>query len=382
MGVSSKGAGSQGRMRRVLVRGGGIVGRSLAMLLAKDGVDVVLAERATAGDERKDPRAYALNAASVGLLQGLRVWPHAEACPVYDMQVWGDKGGALDFSAWRQAVDVLAYIVPAAAVEQMLDEALAFQPRIERVGSDVASDLPGVDTVVICEGRESPTRQQFGFEMDIRPYGHSALAARLVCTQAHGCVARQWFSGKDVLALLPLADRREVSLVWSMPAERAQAMKALSAADFEEALVAATQAALGKVALQTPVVGWDLRFACARHWLMRRHGQVAVLAGDAAHAMHPLAGQGLNVGLGDVAALARVWREAPAWRALGDERILRAYERERRAAFMKMGGGCDAVFDLFMSSWGFVCTARNCGMSALNVLPPLKHWLASQARDV
>lgn len=374
----------------VLVRGGGIAGRTLAMLLAHDGLDVALVERPMAIDGSKDPRAYALNAPSVQLLKDLRVWPEDKACAVYDMQIMGDAGGRLDFSAWRQHVDVLTHIVPAVAIEEALDQALRYQSRVTRFKTDDGKRLPHAPLVAICEGRDSQTREQFGIEMKEVPYGHTAIAARVVCENGHGHIARQWFN-HDVLALLPLVsdDDKEVSLVWSVPDERAAELLALPVADFEAQLRDATHNVLGELRLQTSRASWPLRFARAQRWIahggadkdMHTQGQVAVLVGDAAHAMHPLAGQGLNVGLGDVIALAKVLREAPDWRAVNDEKLLRPYERARKAAFAKVGGTCDAIFHMYMGTSSALRVARNWGMGAVNAVGPVKRWLVGQARE-
>ncbi|CAK7044996.1 FAD-dependent monooxygenase [Saezia sanguinis] len=365
----------------VLVRGGGIAGRTLAMLLARDGFNIALVERPTPMDESKDPRAYALNAAAVKLLRDLRVWPKEDACPVYDMQIAGDSGGQLAFSAWRQEVDTLTYIVPAVAIERALDKALDFQSRVQRLNAQENPRLPQTPLVAICEGRDSETRAAFGFKMKASEYGHSSLAARLVCEHGHGHIARQWFSGQDILALLPLTSEndKEVSLVWSVPSARAAELQALSAAEFEAVLREASHGALGELRLKTPVVGWALRFAHAERWIARAHGQTAVLVADAAHAMHPLAGQGLNVGLGDVMELARVLREKETWRSLGDEKMLRPYERARQTAFLKVGGACNALFHIYTGQAAPLKAVRNAGMNVVNAVKPLKRWLVGQA---
>lgn len=373
----------------VLVLGGGIAGRTLALLLAQHGFDVVIAEqenKSLDAGEVKDPRAYALNANAVDLFKKLRVWSHKSACPVYDMQVCDGERAKLVFSAWQQEVDVLTYIVPAFDVEKALDHALDFQPRIQRVSAQEGPRaMVHAKLVAICEGRESVTRAQFGFEMQTKNYGHMALAARLSCTLPHGHVARQWFKG-GVLALLPLVSEvqgaHEVSLVWSVPDAQGRVLKGLSPEDFVAALYDATQGVLGSFELQTMVASWPLRFAYAKHWVMRRDEQTAVLVGDAAHAMHPLAGQGLNTGLGDVVKLADVLGQAPAWRSVDDERLLRSYERARKAAFMKVGGGCDALFEFFMNEQSAVEMVRQMGMVLVDHTLPLKRWLAAQARNL
>lgn len=368
----------------VLVRGGGIAGRSLALLLARNGVDVTLVEHAMPMQEQHDPRAYALNAVSVSLLEDLRAWPQELACPVYDMQIEGDAGGHLAFSAWRQEVAALTHIVPAVAVEQALAQAIHFQSRITCVTDDKTAELPPMDLIAICEGRDSVTRQQFGFEMQTKFYRHRALAAHLKVELPHGHIARQWFDGQGgVLALLPLAangNNNEVSLVWSLPETRAMELQGMPKTAFLEQLFDAVHGVLGTFELKSSILGWDLRFAYAKHWIANRGGQTAVLVADAAHAMHPLAGQGLNVGLGDVIELARVLCAAPDWCDLASNRVLRPYERARKAAFMKIGGFCNALFEVNAQSSSSVRFLRNQGMKLVDHCKPLKNWLAAQAR--
>lgn len=368
----------------IIVRGGGIAGRSLALLLAHDGFQVALVEQALAADEHKDPRAYALNASSVQLLQDLHVWPAEKACPVHDMQIQGDHGNLLLFSAWEQEVGALTHIVPAVVLEQALGQAVQYHPRIERLIDSENLHLPQASLVVICEGRDSPTRASFGFEMQAHAYHHRALAARLQTEKKHGNIARQWFDGQGVLALLPLnSDEHspygEVSLIWSLPQSVAHELQVLPEDAFLARLEEASNGALGALTLQTPVVGWDLRFAHAKRWIARTNGQTAVLVADAAHTMHPLAGQGLNVGLGDVMALARTLRETPEWRDISSLRALRPYERSRQAAFMKVGGLCDTLFHLYTNPSRLAHVLRNNGMGLVNRCNPVKKWLVKQA---
>jgi 2-polyprenyl-6-methoxyphenol hydroxylase-like FAD-dependent oxidoreductase len=129
----------------------------------------------------------------------------------------------------------------------------------------------------------------------------------------------------------------------------------------------------------SPVQAWSLELARARRWITRTAQGGVALAGDAAHAMHPLAGQGLNVGLGDAAELARVLSEREFWREPGDLKLLRRYERARQADVSAMGWATDGLFGLFAQSDGRVQALRNWGMSGVDRFEPLKNWLARQA---
>ena len=362
----------------VLVRGSGCVGRALALSLAAQGLRVALlgsAEPTKA--QREDIRTYALNAASVALLRDLKVWeslPADAICPVYDMQVSGDQPGArLDFSAWQQGVAELAFIVDAGALETQLAAAVSFSPHVHTVDAPVPAALTAG-----CEGRDSTWRAELGVQWQAHGYGQCAIAARLVADLPHQGVARQWFRHPDVLALLPFEKPQvgaSYGLVWSLPEARAEALLALDDADFEAALNDASEGAAGALRLASARSSWPLALArasplCGPGW---------VLLGDAAHRVHPLAGQGLNLGLADVAALARVIRARESFRALGDERLLRRYSRERLAATWAMGELTDGLLRVFASDALPLREARNRGLRWLNVAAPLKRFLTSRA---
>ncbi|MDN3920993.1 FAD-dependent monooxygenase [Roseateles violae] len=366
---------------QVLVRGSGCVGRALALALGAQGLRVALlgSEQPTAA-QREDVRTYALNAASVALLRELKVWdslPPDARTPVHDMAVAGDEAGSLlEFSAWQQGVAELAFIVDAAELEQQLAVALRFAPHVHRVDAPVPAEL-----VALCEGRDSQARAELGVRFEPLARGQRAIAARLVADQAHRGIARQWFRAPDVLALLPF-DRPQpqhaYGLVWSLPEQRANDLLALDDAAFEAELNEASGGAAGRLSLASGRASWPLSLARAEPLL----GPGWVLLGDAAHTVHPLAGQGLNLGLADVAALAEVLRRREAWRPLGDERLLRRYQRERQAATWAMGELTDGLLRLFASEAAPLRSLRNQGLSLLNALPPLKRWLTGRALGV
>jgi len=366
---------------QVLVRGSGCVGRSLALALGAQGLRVALLGTAEASEaQREDVRTYALNAASVALLRELKVWdslPADAITPVYDMVVAGDRAGAvLEFSAWQQGVAELACIVDAGALEQQLAAALRFSPHVQVVDAAVPAELE-----VLCEGRDSARRAELGVRFDPLSYGQRAIAARLISDQPHQGVARQWFRSPDVLALLPFARPEpgaSYGLVWSLPEARAAELMALSPEDFEAALLEASGGAAGRLRLAGSRASWPLALARAEPLL----GPGWVLLGDAAHLVHPLAGQGLNLGLADVAALSRVLRERESWRRLSDERLLRRYQRERLAATWAMGELTDGLLRVFASESAPLREARNKGLSLLNSLTPVKRWLTGRALGI
>ena len=380
----------------VQVCGAGIVGQCLALSLARLGLQVALRPQAVAAPVSsaqavavEDVRAYALNAASVALLQRLKVWdtlPAHAATQVLDMHVQGDApGAALDFSAWQQRVGALAWITDAAALERQLGAAVRFAPHITLIdAADVAADAADLTTgtraalTALCEGKASATRAALGIGFERHAYGHQAIAARLTSTRAHRGLARQWFRSPDVLALLPFDTPQpghSFALVWSVPDQRARDLLALDAAGFEAQLMLASGGAAGELKLASARAAWPLMRAQASAWC----GPGWVLLGDAAHVVHPLAGQGLNLGLADVQALTRVIEQRETWRDLGDEKLLRRYARERAAPTWAMGQVTDGLLTLFADEAPALRELRNRGLTLVNRLSPLKRWLTARA---
>jgi 2-polyprenyl-6-methoxyphenol hydroxylase-like FAD-dependent oxidoreductase len=362
----------------VQVRGAGIVGLALSLALARIGLRVALLPDAGA-PHGPDVRAYALNAGSVALLKGLKVWdalPANAATPVYDMLVSGDRPpGRIEFTAWQQRVAELAWIVDAAVLERELGSAVRFAPHVRLVEAAQPAAL-----TALCEGRASATREALGIAVDRLDYGQRAVAARLVADRPHQGVARQWFRAPDVLALLPLdtpEPGRSYALVWSLPDADAQAMLAADPAAFEQALAQASGGEAGALVLASQRASWPLALATAQRWC----GPGWVLLGDAAHVVHPLAGQGLNLGLADVAALAQVIAGREPWRSLDDERLLRRYVRRRVAPTWAMGRVTDGLLRLFSHDAAPVRELRNRGLTLVNRIAPVKRWLTARALD-
>ena len=373
----------------ICIRGAGIVGRTLALLLARERLRVALVD-APLKTTGPDVRAYSLNGAAQRLLQDLRCWPDSPAVtPVHQMQVFGDHGGTLTFGAQDQGTSELNWMVDVPVLEARLAAAVQFQPQIEVVPSPVAAPL-----TVICEGRASQTRAELGVGFDITAYEQHAIATRLRCELPHGGVARQWFtwgqvpgrteSQAEILALLPLGGEggHEVALVWSVHPLRVPHLMGLSSEDFAQELAQACGLALGRMSLTAERAVWPLQLARASRWIGDMPGtskQAFALAGDAAHAMHPLAGQGLNVGLADVAELVRVIQGKEFWRPLHDLKLLRRYERARQADVQAMGLVTDGLQRLFAQPGPVWQNLRNWGMRGFDRSGPLKNWMTRHA---
>ena len=363
----------------VRVSGAGIVGKTLALALSRLGLSVALRSEPARAAMREDVRAYALNAASIALLRRLKVWdtlPKEATTVVRDMLVYGDAtGAALEFSAWEQRVGELAVITDAAELEHQLGQALRFAPHVTEVADDVPATL-----VAHCEGRAAAALRSLGAGFEQRSYGQRAIAARLVAARPHGHVARQWFRSPDVLALLPFGrpePGRSYALVWSLGEERATELLTAEAAEFEQQLALATGGEVGELRLASERAAWPLLLGRAAAWC----GPGWVLVGDAAHVVHPLAGQGLNLGLADVAALVGVIETRESWRNVGDERLLRRYVRQRAAPTWAMLRITDGLLRLFAEDAAPIRELRNNGMNLVNRVSPLKRWLTARALD-
>jgi 2-polyprenyl-6-methoxyphenol hydroxylase-like FAD-dependent oxidoreductase len=363
----------------ICIRGSGIVGRTLALLLARERLKVGLVSRPAPATPEPvtDVRAYALNAKSKALLESVRCWPDAQhATEVLAMQVKGDAGGEVNFAAEALQVPGLTWIVDVPTLEAQLADAVRFQPQIELLDAPRPAAL-----TVICEGKASSTRAEFGVEFEVTRYPHRAIAARLQGELPHAQTARQWFSQGDILAFLPIdgAQGRTVAIVWSVQESRAQALLDADPADFCQQLQAASEGCLGALSLVSERSAWPLQMARARRWVGVHAGKAWALAGDAAHNVHPLAGQGLNLGLGDVAHLAQVLHGRDYWRSVGDLKLLRPYERARQAELLKTGAAMDGLQQLFSQSGTPWQAMRNWGMKGFDRSGPLKAWVARQA---
>ena len=242
---------------------------------------------------------------------------------------------------------------------------------------------------VVCEGRNSQTRQELGVTFNTLPYQQHALATRVRCAQPHRQQAVQWFSRAhgelDILALLPMggAHGQEAAVVWSLPSAQAHGLQAMTAIEVSQALTQASQQAWGELEVTAAVQTWPLHLAMADQWTGRMaNGGAWALAGDAAHAIHPLAGLGLNLGLADVSELARVLQTRETtqyWRGVDDRYLLRQYERTRKAGMLGVWLACDGLQRLFNHPNTLAQSLRNSGLNGFNQLSPLKQWVVKQA---
>lgn len=382
----------------VLVCGTGIAGLAMALGLAKAGFSPALlgprsTPKAPAGDVYC-PRVYAISASSQAFLDQLGVWGMMDAArvtPVETMEVYGDASGMVNLHAWQAAQTALAWIVESSELERVLQQAaqvfgIAWHPeKFQRLAARTVVTDTGrsltPDLLVGADGAQSAVRQAAGIGHTSRPYGDQGLVVHLTAELPHQNVALQWFTGDTVLALLPMpdtADGHQVSMVWSMPDEMAKALLAMPEAQrnnqLEARLMAASGGRLGRLQVRSPLFGFPL--------FLEGSGMVApgvALVSDAAHRVHPLAGQGLNLGLGDVEALLEVLRHKEAFRAAGDLRVLHRYRRARAEPIMAMRMATDGLHRLFAAQAAPVAWGRNVGMQVVDRVPFLKRLLIGGA---
>ena len=365
----------------ICIRGDGIVGRTLALLLARQNLQVGIVTQPNT--TKPDVRAYSLNSASRDVLSSVRCWPDAlHATAVMDMQVWGDGGGCVHFES--PTPDGLTWIVDVPVLEAQLGDALRYQHNITLIDAPQAAQL-----TVICEGRNSHSRQDLQVETEVLPYQQTAVATRILASVPHAQKAMQWFaqnnSGLEILALLPLGGAKgdTFGVVWSLPPVRVNEVMALSTENFTSALLDASHGVAGSFELICERATWPLQLAHVKQWAGTfAEGGAWVLAGDAAHSIHPLAGLGLNLGIADAVQLAQVLEarlSTEYWRSVGDRYFLRRYERARKAGILPAWAACDGLQRLFDHPNNSVQALRNWGMNSFDALSPLKKWTMQQA---
>ena len=381
----------------VAVVGTGVVGLAAALGCAQQGLRVALIGpvprlRVPTGEVPFDPRIYALAAASIQLLEDLRAWPqvdHGRIQPVVRMQIEGDAGGSLSFDAYSAAVESLATIVEEGELLRALWMACGFAPALSHLDDSFQALEPGADRVRVrlaagraieprlvlgADGRASAVRAAAGFNVIETPYRQTAVVANFACTEPHRGVAHQFFTDEGVVALLPLPGGH-VSLVWSAPEAVATELLALVNGELATRVGARTQGRLGALAQRGQAHGFDLCDLRVDRVVADR----LALLGDAAHVVHPLAGQGLNLGLQDVAQLLKVLAGREPWRDPGDLVLLRRHERARAEPVGLMRLTVNSLARLFETPNPAVRWVRNRGLDWVQATPPVKNLLIRRA---
>jgi 2-polyprenylphenol 6-hydroxylase len=382
----------------IAVVGGGMVGAAAALALSRAGFSVALLEArppsAWHSHDEVDLRVVGLAPSSIALLEELGIWTSirdARACPYAQMHVWdAENGAAIDFNAADEGRDLLGYIVENNLVQWMLWQSLEaagvqrlcpatvkdFEIRSDRVVLELADgESLAVRLLVAADGAGSPLRERAGIATRGRDYGQRAIVAHVTTERPHAGTAWQRFLPAGPLALLPLADGRS-SVVWSLPESDARRIQSLDDAAFLNELGVASDFRLGRITAATPRAGFPLKLQLADTYQADRF----VLLGDAAHAVHPLAGQGVNLGLRDVAELRDTLVAArDEGRDIAGAHILRRYARRRRSADTLDAYGFDALARIY--AWQSLpwVTARGLGVRLLDHLTLLKRRIAAHA---
>lgn len=384
----------------VAIAGGALVGAALARALRGARVALISQEQrpVVTGAQGLDARVYAISPGNAGFLSQLGAWsaiPETRKTPVRAMRVYGDDGASLvEFDAYRTGCSELAWIVEDRQLQDALWGGLQDQDGLSVFPASSIRDLEIRDSgaevsledgrklyaqlMVGADGARSLVRARAGMAVDEHGYGQSAVVANFACSRPHRNVAFQWFQGGQkggaVLALLPLPGDH-VSMVWSTTDAESARLLALSPEALAGEVAAVSRESVGELALVTPQRGFALRRLAAGRLVAPR----VALAGDAAHVIHPLAGQGANLGLQDARALAGILRKREPGRDPGDERLLRRYERSRAEDILAMRTTVHGLFRLFEAKGTGISRLRNAGLNLADRMPVLKNLLMRHA---
>jgi len=377
--------------------GGGLVGTACAVALAQQGFKLALIEsaqpRGMPADNGWDSRIYAISPGNAAWLEGLGVWSaldQSRITSIAKMLVYGDDGESkLEFNAYEANAACLGHIIESRLLQHGLWAALnqssvEVQTGVQCKSIDWQHDQALIQLdkgqsisaklVIAADGANSWVRRQTDIALQGHDYGQMGVVANFETTLPHQRIARQWFREDGVLAWLPLMGNR-VSMVWSTSQVHAQELLNLSPQALSDCVAAAGQHVLGELHLITPAAAFPLSLQSVHTVLKPR----LVLIGDAAHVIHPLAGQGVNLGFRDVEVLAKILAQRSTYQDIGDAMLLRRYERSRKADMMAMQHATDGLQKLFASPRPLVKKLRNWGLRLTDSQSTLKKRLMAQA---
>lgn len=382
----------------IVIVGGGLVGAATALALRDSELRIALVETASPpalpDDESWDSRIYAISPGNARFLSRLGAWEAMDVtriAPIDAMHIWGDDGVArLEFNAYEAHAPNLGYIVESRLMQAALWQALE---RVENItllsrarctqivwkDAAVELDLEGGRRltgalVVGADGANSWIRQQAGLSVELSDYRQMGVVANFLAESPHRNIARQWFREDGVLAWLPLPGNH-ISIVWSTSHTHAKMLLAMSPGVFTQAVVDAGGGVLGSLQMVTSPAAFPLRMQTAESLV----GTRLALVGDAAHLVHPMAGQGVNLGFHDAENLARILAGRSPRLEVGDHALLRCYERSRKAdiqAMQSLTGGLHALFGCEIPG---IARLRNWGMGFTNGQQWLKRRLMAHA---
>jgi 2-polyprenylphenol 6-hydroxylase len=381
----------------LIIVGSGLVGASLALALKSAGLKIALVEARppVAFDTTDwDSRIYAISPGSAAFLESCGAWSAMDldrVCRVEEMSIFGDDDHSrLGFSAYESGLRELAFIVENRELQQALWRAVHREPAIELFAPATCRELTLTEDeaclklsdggtlraklVVGADGADSWVRAQADVDVEVRAYGQTAVVANFTVEKPHRGTACQWFKRGGVLALLPLPGNR-VSMVWSIAEEGAARLLEASAAELATQVAAASHDRFGNLDLITPAMAFPLRLQRVRSLAAHR----LTLVGDAAHSVHPLAGQGVNLGLRDARELAQVMLQRGPQQDCGDFFLLRRYARARREDIVATQFATDSLHRMFANDSPAIGKLRNLGLQLTNRQTRLKNLLVQHA---
>ena len=382
----------------VIIVGGGISGSTLASLLARQNIKCLILEERPGQNtlERDDPRTLAITRASENILRAANAWqliPRDRIGLFRSMFVWEETGkGDIEFNSADLCESTLGYIIEQNVLECVLAKANTELPCITRIqpasvklinllqdrvcveltdGKQLSAKL-----LVAADGAKSTIRGMAGITYPVHDYHQQAVACIVETEKEHGSVARQIFLASGPLAFLPMANPHYCGVVWSTSPAHASRLLAMNTETFNDSLAEAFSFTLGRVISSKQRTGFPLQHAQAERYCLPRFA----LLGDAAHTVHPLAGQGANLGLLDAATLAEVILDAANYRKdIGAYSVLRRYERWRRGEnhlMLKVIQGFKLLFESRLTSVRYI---RNIGLDLVDMVSPVKNMIMRHA---
>jgi len=380
----------------VIIVGAGMVGATLAVALGSDktlqiAVIEPFALKPISASDPADLRVSAISQASEHLLKNLNIWPHFipdRLSPFTDMKVWETESSAIHFDSADIGEPHLGHLIENRHIQQACLAQCQQQTNIDLICPDKPISKEGnklvlesgqiltADLIVAADGAQSPLRKWVGIETKGWDYDQHGIVCTVTTEQPHQKTARQRFLPEGPLAFLPLADPHQCSIVWSNSTEEAQLLNQLSDEDFKHTLAKAINHKLGDIVDISQRASFPLTLRHANHYIEPGFA----LVGDAAHTIHPLAGQGVNIGLLDAATLAEIVIETHMkGRDIGSLHTLGKYQRRRKGDNLAIQFTMDAFKRVFGSDNPAIRLVRQCGFNTVNNSTIIKNLFMHQA---
>jgi 2-octaprenylphenol hydroxylase len=380
----------------VIIVGAGMVGASLAAALGSENtLKIALIEPFTLkpllASDPADLRVSAVSQASEHLLKNLNIWPHLineRLSPFTDIKVWESESSAIHFDSADIGESHLGHLIENRHIQQACLSQCQQQPNIDFICPDKPSSKNGntlvldsgrelnADLIVAADGAQSPLREWVGISTKGWDYEQQGIVCTVTTELPHRQTARQRFLPEGPLAFLPLANPHQCSIVWSNSTEEAQLLNQLSDEDFKHTLAKAFNHKLGQIVDVSQRASFPLKLRHAEHYIEPGFA----LVGDAAHTIHPLAGQGVNIGFLDAATLAEIIIETHRKRRdIGSLHMLAKYQRRRKGDNIAIQLTMDVFKRVFGSDNPAIRLARQCGFNAVNNSSLLKNLFMHQA---